>query len=578
MKTFRALLMCLLLTCCYACHNKPYPYTMQMADTLVYSNPDSAIILLAQLKDSINTEPKSTQMYCRLLTLKAKDKSYISYSLDSLILQILYYYEEKNDKEHLPEAYYYAGRAYSNLGDTPEALVYYLKAVELLEESTNYRLLKAIYSQMGDLFLFQDSYEEAIKAFKKAYYYNTLLKDNRGKIINLCSLGTVFTACGNTDSSLYYYQKAYEQAEISGNAEYTDNVKQLLVSLYIQLKQFDLAKATLQSIINPSAQNQTAIYSIAANLYHKTEQIDSAKFYYHKLLKQDDVYAQQIAHWGLTEIALKQSNSENALEHLRQYNEWTDSIRKITDNESIRKMQMLYNYQLKEKENIVLRANKAQQKKQFVYSFLILSLFAISFIAYMQNNRRRKLQLKTQLDKLEQLREEQYQRSNLFIEENKYKIEELEKELLLSNENNKAMKKNLLAQKEQILRMNSKIEADQEEQSLAEIAFHQSDIYSKFHDAANGKGTLNTKDWELLHFKVDSCYKDFTSRLRAIYPVSDMEMKVCLLLKINISVTGISLLVGRTKPAIVSIRKKLYEKTYGEAGKAEQWDEFILSL
>lgn len=89
MKTFRALLMCLLLSCCYACHNKPYPYTMQMADTLVYSNPDSAIILLAQLKDSINMEPKTTQMYYRLLTLKAKDKSYTSHSLDSLILQVL---------------------------------------------------------------------------------------------------------------------------------------------------------------------------------------------------------------------------------------------------------------------------------------------------------------------------------------------------------------------------------------------------------------------------------------------------------------------------------------------------------
>lgn len=578
MKIFRALLMCLLLSCCYVCHNKPYPHTMQMADTLVYSNPDSAIMLLTQLKDSINTEPKSTQMYYRLLTVKAKDKAFITHSSDSLIQQILCYYEEKDDKKILPEAYYYAGRVYSDLGDAPQALAYYQKATELLAKSTNYRQLKVIYSQMGDLFLFQDVYEEAMEAFKKAYYYNALIKDDRGMIINLCSIGITFTAFGNADSSLYYYQKAYEQAERLGNTENTDKVKRLLASLYIQLKQFDLAQATLQSINNPSPQNPTTTYSIKANLYNKTEQLDSAMYYYYKLLTQDDIYAQQTAHWGLAEIAQKRSDCQSALEHIRQYNERTDSIRKITDSETIRKMQSLYNYQLKEKENVVLRANRAKQKQQFIYSILALSFLAIIFIAYIQNSRRKKLQLKTQLDKLEQLKEEQYQRSNQFIEKNKCKIKELEKELLLSSQNNKTMQKLLLAQKEQILRMNSKIEADQEEQSLAEIAFHQSDIYSKFHDAANGKGTLNTKDWELLHFKVDSCYKGFTSRLRAIYPVSDMEMKVCLLLKININVTGISLLVGRTKPAIVSIRKKLYEKTHGEAGKAEQWDEFILSL
>ena len=140
------------------------------------------------------------------------------------------------------------------------------------------------------------------------------------------------------------------------------------------------------------------------------------------------------------------------------------------------------------------------------------------------------------------------------------------------------MQKLLLAQKEQIVRMNCKIEADQKEQALAEIAFRQSTIYCKFHDSAQNNKSVETKDWEILRIKIDQCYKDFTIRLRAIYPVSDIEMKICLLLKIGLGTTGISLLTGRSKSAIVSARKKLYEKTHGEAGKPEQWDNFILSL
>ena len=55
------LLSALLLLCLYACNNKPYPHTMQVADKLVYSNPDSACLLLEQLRDSITTEPKETK-------------------------------------------------------------------------------------------------------------------------------------------------------------------------------------------------------------------------------------------------------------------------------------------------------------------------------------------------------------------------------------------------------------------------------------------------------------------------------------------------------------------------------------
>ena len=196
----------------------------------------------------------------------------------------------------------------------------------------------------------------------------------------------------------------------------------------------------------------------------------------------------------------------------------------------------------------------------------------------MQYNKREKLQLATQLDKLNQIKEEQYRNSSQFIEENNRKIAELESALEQSNENSNELKQLLIAQKEQIMLLNSQAEATLKEQSLAEIALRQSDIYNKFHEAANGNGTIDSKDWEILCTAVDHYYKDFTTRLRSIYPISDMEKKICLLLKIGISVTGIALLTGRSKSAIVSARKKLYEKTHDETGKPEQWDAFIQKL
>lgn len=627
MKQTRLLSLVILLLCFYACGSKPYPRTMQIADTLVYSNPDSACLLLQQLQDSITTEPQKIQMYYQLLNIKAQDKAYITHTSDSLILEVLHYYKDKKDKTHLPEAYYYAGRVYSDLGDAPQALDYYQKAAELLEGSTDYRLLKVIYSQMGELFLFQDVYEEAMKAYKKSYQYQACINDKRGMIISLCNIGATFTGFGNADSAFYYYQQAYEQARKYGKKLLIRRTQFCLISLYTQLKQYDSAITTLHSLDQSQPYSQVADYAIAADLYLQIGEKDSATYYYNKLLEFDDIYAQQAAHFGLAEIAQKEFNCQSVMEHISYYNEYTDSIKKITNSGTIQQMQSLYNYQLREKKNIQLERKNAQQKFWLTIILWVLSISIFLFFIYFYSNKHKKLQLQNSLKEVKRQKEELHQRSTLFIEENKRKIEELEiaiqentknknkmqallqnqKEQILQKEklceknaqlieentikiteleqriqtNNASydsMQRLLKAQKEQILRMNCKIEADQEEQALAEIAFHQSDIYNKFRDAANGNKTIEAKDWEILRIKTDRCYKDFTARLQAIYPVTDIEMKICLLLKIKISVTGISLLTGRSKSAIVSARKKLYEKTHGETGKPEQWDAFILSL
>lgn len=578
MKTIKLLSVCLLLLCCHACHRKPYPAILQAADTLTYTHPDSACTLLERLKDSILTEPQSTQMYYQLLSIKARDKAYITHTSDSLIQQVLRYYEKKNDKRHLPEAYYYGGRVYSDLGDAPQALGYYQKAAELLEGGTDYKLLKVIYSQMGELFLYQDVYEEAMKSYKKSFQYQVLLKDDKGMAINLCDIGDTFTAFGNADSALFYYKQAYIQAKEIGKKQLMDKAQTALVSLYTQMKQYDSALISLQSLDSPRPAQQTNRHFITANLYLETGKIDSAIYHYKSILKANDIYAQQIAHWQLAKISQEQLDNQSASQHLNKYIELTDTIKTITDSENIRKIQSLYNYQLHEKENNRLKIQNAQQHFGIVTIFLIASILCIAFLIYFHINKHKKLLLQNSLKELKRQKEEQYQKSAQFIKENKLKIEKLETELQQSNTTNINMQKLLLAQKEQILRMNSKIEADQKEQALAEIAFRQSEIYSKFIDAANNDKIVNSQDWEVLRIEINRYYKDFTARLQAIYPVSDIEMKICLLLKIGINVTGIATLTGRSKSAIVSARKKLYEKTHGETGKPEQWDKIIQSL
>lgn len=60
--------------------------------------------------------------------------------------------------------------------------------------------------------------------------------------------------------------------------------------------------------------------------------------------------------------------------------------------------------------------------------------------------------------------------------------------------------------------------------------------------------------------------------------MKDIEVKVCLLIKIGLSPQQIATITIRSKQAITSIRKRLYKKVFNEEGSTEQWDSFIHNL
>ena len=66
-----------------SCDSKSYPHVLQLADSLANTCPESAIALLEQFKDSASQESKETQMYYQLLTIKARDKAYITHTSDT---------------------------------------------------------------------------------------------------------------------------------------------------------------------------------------------------------------------------------------------------------------------------------------------------------------------------------------------------------------------------------------------------------------------------------------------------------------------------------------------------------------
>lgn len=565
----------------WSCGTKPYPYSLLVADSLVNVKPDSAIVLLTSLKDSMKSQTKATQMYYQLLCIKAKDKAYIHNTSDSLILPVLHYYIEKNDKKILPEAYYYAGRVYRDLGDAPQALEYFRKALESLNKETNYHLKSVIYSQMGTLFSYQGINDEALTAYTRAYECDTELKDSAGMAFDLQDIAWSHRKKKQIDSALYYYKEAYVIASKIRHKTWVVLIQSQIASIYNQLKEYELAKKALEpSLNNHDHHSKSGIYSIASEIYHKTGQIDSAIYYYNKLLTCGTIYAKQAAHHGLSQISIAQNKPQKALLHLQHLIKCTDSIQKLTNIETIQKMNSIYNYKLRENENNQLRTENAQNKLIIIFITAIsLILFTLA-LAYIQYNKRKRLQLRFQLDKLAQFKEEHYRKSVQFITENQKKIEELEEKLKESDNEKSILKESLQKQKEIILYANKQVELEIDKQEEARKSLINSDIYIYFKEQIRSIRTvhISDEDWTQLENAINNAYKGFTNKLYTLHKLNENELRVCLLIKINIQPTDMARLTNLTKETISSIRRRLYHKVFHKTGSTKDWDEFVLSL
>lgn len=578
MKKIRLLFPILLLMCICACTNKPYPQSLRVADSLIHNNPDSAVILLEELKRSMAFEPQATQMYYQLLTIKAKDKAYITHTSDSLIKTVVKYYEERKDRERLPETYYYAGRVYRDLGDAPQALEYLQKAIESTKDCTDYRLISRIYSQTGTLYLYQDTYDQALEVFRKAYQYCLSDKDSIGMVYSLRDIGRTFTTLNCADSALYYYKGALNYAEQIHNNHLVGVVQAELSGLYIQLEMYPEAFTAIQcSNKYIKGHNIAPFYAILADYYYYTNQLDSATFYYTQTASFDDLYQKQGSYKGLGNIARKKGQYKEAMEYFDKYLICTDSIKDITNTETIRKMQSLYNYQLKEKENSKLQRQAANYKLwNILLIFSLLSLVFL-FIAYHQFRKKKEQQQLVKQERIKQIQKDRYAQSNTYLEKNKEQIKVLELSLHKAEIEKDQLRQDLLkAQKSLIEKTNEQITATQRVQKQSELALKHSDIYKKFHFAVQGSDEkIGNDDWKELMCAVDEAYNQFTTRLLELYPMKTIEIQVCVLIKIGLSPAQIAFITIRSRQAISSIRKRLYSKVMRKDGTPEQWDNFI---
>ena len=574
-----SLLLVLLGLC--ACGHGSYPSVLLRADSLASVAPDSARTLLARWADSVAHAPERVRMYHRLLTIKAADKAYMRHTSDTLIRQVVAYYEDGADPWLLPEAYYYAGRVYSDLGDAPQALDYFERAAEALPPKGREMLAGKIYSQMGTLFEHQQMYEEALEMFRRAYEYDVKAGDVRGQVFDLRDIGDAYQGLEKTDSALVCIQKAYGLASAGGEAELVSLVQGQRLSLYLQLQEYDSAEVCLREAFkHVHKASRSGLYFKAAELYNYTGRLDSAIYYWKQLLGCGTIYAKEMAHFALAQVAMRKKNIDKALEHFVQYQWCNDSIRRLTNTETLRQMHSLYNYKLREKESQKLKAEK--QQRQFVFYAALgtcVLLLAVAF-GYVQYVHRKRVELQQRLEHANRVREEAEQRNGQFIRKNEQKIAALEQQL---READSAHREQLQRQKEMMEWENRQARAAMEKQRLLKETMVETDIrkelVARLSTSHVGNKMLKERDWLRIEREIKACSSDFKEKLQTLYPdFSEFEYHLCLLIRLGMRPVNMAELTAHTKESVTAARRRMYEKVFRKKGSPSDWDEIVFSL
>ena len=89
---------------------------------------------------------------------------------------------------------------------------------------------------------------------------------------------------------------------------------------------------------------------------------------------------------------------------------------------------------------------------------------------------------------------------------------------------------------------------------------------------------LKDADWKKIEAGLLKAYPKFKEKLFALYPISDTEYRICMLIKMEVSPSNISKLMACSNSAVTQNRLRMQQKVFDGEGAAKDWDNFILSL
>lgn len=568
-----------------SCSNRKYEQTITRADNLMELSQDSArsaLAILDSIRPDLSKMGKSTQMRYQLVYAKGMNKGYVDFTTDSLMKEIVDYYDNHGTCQQQMLAHYLLGCVYRDLGDSPASLSCYNDAVEKVDTTSSdcdYKLLTRVYEQQGALFLSQSMPQNALSAYQKAEKYAWIAKDTLSAVLSYEHLGNIYEYMGNMNKVIEVYENASRRYRQYGYPVQAARALGGAIQALILTKQYAKAKKYMDVFEAESGYFQKdscysyinySHYYYLKGLYCLESHSDSAKYWFTKcqeFAKTNNNKSFSAYAWYLYYI--KHQQMDSVAKYSEQAFAYNDSANLDMERDLMQKMQAIYDYDRWKNvaHNEEIKATRANLT--LLVSILVsVSVIIIGILTFLVYRKKRKLELQEK-EELENLIRQQ-------IYDTKQELE------LLRTVNDRKIA-DVIKEKEQTI---NKLKEDLKDirdkysnSSLSDvdILLKESSIYKRIkYLELHPKETMRENDWIELEETIEQLIPSFIPLLKNRLNV--IAYRICLLVKLEISTSSIAILLGLSSSAISKYRKVMLEKLCGRSGKPKDFDEYIRQI
>ena len=580
-KVIYLLLILLILASCAG--NRKYDDLMQRADCIMDADDDSAkvaIRMLDGIKPQLPEFSQSQKMRYELLRHKAMNKACITFTSDSVMKEVVDYYDHHGSANERMLANYVLGCVYRDMHEAPMALEYYNKATEQADTTAadcDYGTLYRVYSQMGFLFSKQYLPYQLLDAFGKAVKYAYLAKDTLNAIINYQNRENAYSYLGNKDSVIAINLHAATMFKQIGNNYAAAIAFGCNYNYYVEKEDTLNALKTFKAYFSTGYEGNSEYEDSKAYVlcqkgtyYMFTAQLDSAYNNLQQSLRLCESYSIKAATTkALAQYYAKVNQPAMAMKYALQSSEYNDSDLIEARKTQLQQVQAMYDYS--RNQEVAKRAEqKAKRSMQMNYMIVLACIMLFLLLSYIY---RKQLALKKKKIAV----------SKLLYEDSLLKLKRLqdEKAKLVSENDNKLAQ--IITEKEKTInKLKAEINDIQEKYSLSsmsdvELALMDSSIYKKIKFIeVHPKKNMSEEDWKELADTVEKAIPNFSPRLKN--KLSDKDYQICLLIRLGFSTSLIARLLDLSVAAISKSRKTMLKKICGKIGKPKDFDEYVLHI
>ena len=478
------------------------------------------------------------------------------------------YFKSHGSNHDKMMACYMMGRSYHDMGDAPRALRYYHDAVgfaDTTDADCDYKTLSRIYGQIATIFHMQRSPRLELETMRIAEKSARKANDTIAALIFYEHLSDAYHLMDMMDSVLYYGKAAYDSFIKYGYEQLAAGSLPVQIEYYIRYNKLDTSKVLINMFEQKSgyfdtdmniAKGMESFYSRKGQYYEKTGNIDSALYFYRKLLRYNtDINNIEAAYKGLMSVYHKMGQSDSAVKYAKLFVQANDSSNIIHSAEEINRMQAVYNYN----ESLRLATiNEKEAEKKQLYIYIIIGivtlLSTILYLIWKKQRANEKAELASlnsrYFNTLSQYDKAQEDLFQIKMDQEAYRIKK-EKEI-------EGLKEKLLV----FFDDKSQLELLDTETLLLSAP-----IVNSLHKlATKGKAPSDTH-WHDFESLVSDHLPDFYQKIHdPIIGLTDIEIVACTLIKFRFIPSELAVLLNLTKQRITNIRSDINSKLFQTKG------------